>query len=65
MGRTVLATLCMAAEGVATRVNTRALQPPVVSLLVMATITSTSSLCTLVTPDLIVQRSLRNACDYL
>ena len=53
--------LCMAAEGVATRVNTRVLQLPwrhaVVSRLVMATMTSTSSLCTLVTPDIIAQRS--------
>ena len=44
----------------ATRVNTRVLQLPVVSRLVMATMTTSSSLCTLklVTPDLIAQRSL-------
>ena len=45
------------------RVNTRVLQLPVASRLVMATMTSTSSLCTLVTPDLIAQRSLRNTSD--
>ena len=37
----------------------------VVSRLVMATMTSTSSLCRVVTPDLIVQRSLRNTSVYI
>ena len=50
-------------RGVATRVDTRVLQLPVASRLVMATMTSTSSLCTLVTQDLIAQRSLRNTSD--
>ena len=49
---------CNALRQKATRVNTRVLQLPVVSRLVMATMTSTSNLCTLVTPDLIAQRSL-------
>ena len=35
----------------------------IVSLLVTATMTSTSSLCTLVTPDVIAQRNLRNTSD--
>ena len=45
--------LCMATECVATSENTRVLQLLVASLsrLVMATMRSTSSVCTLVTPD--------------